>query len=164
MRDAETFQAAISAAETGHLVFSTLHTTNAMLTIDRIIDLFPSTQQDQVRSQLSLQLKASVAMRLLPRKDDQGRVPAIEVMLVSPSISALIKENNVKLIPKAIAAEREEGMQTFNMSLAGLVKADLVTEQVALLYSDNPDELKMNLQGIYLSQSRGGILKTARST
>jgi pilus retraction protein PilT len=159
MRDADTFQAAISAAETGHLVFSTLHTSNAMLTIDRIVDLFPSNQQDQVRSQLSLQLKASVAMRLLPKKDETGRVPAIEVMRVSPAITALIKENNVKLIPNAIVAGREDGMQTFNMSLAGLVKADLVTEEMALLNSDNPDELQMNLQGIYLSQSRGGILK-----
>ncbi len=159
MRDADTFQAAISASETGHLVFSTLHTSNAMLTIDRIVDLFPSNQQDQVRSQLSLQLKAAVAMRLLPKKDEKGRVPAIEVMRVSPAITALIKENNVKLIPNAIVAGREDGMQTFNMSLAGLVKADLVTEEVALLNSDNPDELQMNLQGIYLSQSRGGILK-----
>jgi len=160
MRDAETFQAAISAAETGHLVFSTLHTTNAMLTIDRILDLFPSTQQDQIRSQLALQLKSSVAMRLVQKKDNIGRVPAIEVMLVSPAIAQLIRENNLKLIPNAIAASKEEGMQTFNMSLVELVNADLVSKEEAMLSSDNPDELLMNLQGIYLSQQqRGGILR-----
>jgi len=159
MRDAETFHAAISAAETGHLVFSTLHTTNAMLTIDRIIDLFPSNQQEQVRSQLALQLKASVAMRLIQKVDKVGRVPAIEVMLVSPAIGQLIRENNLKLIPNAIVAGKEEGMQTFNMSLVDLVNKQLVTKDEAMLSSDNPDELQMNLQGIYLSQQRGGILK-----
>ena len=160
MRDAETFQAAISAAETGHLVFSTLHTTNAMLTIDRIIDLFPSTQQEQVRSQLALQLKSSVAQRLMQCKDGVGRVPAIEVMLVSPAIGQLIRENNIKLIPNAIIGGKEEGMQTFNMSLVELVNGNFVTEDEALLSSDNPDELQMNLQGIFLSTQRGGgILK-----
>ncbi len=159
MRDCETFQAAISAAETGHLVFSTLHTTNAMLTIDRILDLFPSTQQDQVRSQLSMQLRASVAMRLLPSADGKGRVPACEVMLNNPAIAALIRENNVQQIPNVIAGAKEDGMQTFNMSLVDLIKKELITEEEAVWASDNPDELKMNLQGIYLSQGRGGILK-----
>ncbi len=159
MRDAETFGAAISASETGHLVFSTLHTTNAMLTIDRILDLFPTNQQPQVRSQLALQLKACVAQRLLPAADGKGRVPAIEIMLTNPAISALIRENELKQIPVAIAAGREEGMQTFNMSLVDLVKRKLIKEEDAVWNSDNPDELKMNLQGIFLSQSRGGILK-----
>lgn len=159
MRDAETFQAAISAAETGHLVLSTLHTTNAMLSIDRILDLFPSTQQDQIRSQLSLQLRACVAQRLLPSSDGKGRVPAIEIMFNNPAIASLIRENNIKQIPNAIAAGQEDGMQTFNMSLVELVKTGLVTEEEANWASDNPEELKMNLQGIFLSSSRGGILK-----
>ena len=160
MRDPETFQAAISASETGHLVFSTLHTTNVMMTIDRILDLFPSTQQDQVRAQLALQLKTSVAMRLLPKKGDEGRVPAVEVMLVNPAIAQLIRENNIKRIPTAILAGKEEGMQSFNMSLASLVKQGLVDEEEAVLHSDNPEELRMNLQGIFLSQqTRGGILR-----
>ena len=159
MRDAETFQAAITASETGHLVFSTLHTTNAMLTIDRIIDLFPSTQHDQVRAALALQLKASVAMRLLPRKGADGRVPAVEVMMVNPAIAQLIRDNNIRRIPTAILAGKEEGMQSFNMSLASLVKEELIDEQEAMLNSDNPEELRMNLQGIFLSQqTRGGIL------
>lgn len=159
MRDAETFQACIAAAETGHLVFSTLHTTNAMMTIDRILDLFPSNQQEQVRSQLALQLRAAVAQRLMPTVDGQGRVPAIEVMFNDPGIAYLIRENNVKQIPNAIAGGREDGMQTFNMSLHGLVKAGLVSEEEAYNWSDNPEELKMNLQGIQLSQGRGGILR-----
>lgn len=159
MRDAETFFAAISAAETGHLVFSTLHTTNAMMTVDRILDLFPSNQHDQIRSQLSLQLRAAVAQRLLPSLDGKGRVPAVEVMFNNPAIAALIKENNVKQIPTAITAGREDGMQTFNMSLVDLVKRKLISTEEAEWASDNPDELKMNLQGIFLSSGRGGILK-----
>jgi len=159
MRDAETFQAAISASETGHLVFSTLHTTNAMLTIDRILDLFPSTQQDQIRHQLAMQLRGSVAQRLLPSADGKGRVPAVEIMLNSPGISSLIRDNNIKQIPNVIAGGKEDGMQTFNMSLVQLVKAKLITEEEAMWNSDNPDELKMNLQGIFLSQGRGGITK-----
>jgi len=154
MRDAETFQAAMSAAETGHLVFSTLHTTNAMMTVDRIIDLFPSNQHDQIRSQLSLQLRALVAMRLLPSADGKGRVPAIEVMFNSPAIAALIRDNNVKEIPTAIAGVGEDGMQSFNRSLLGLLKQKLVRQEDAFWASDNPEELKMNMQGIFLSQSR----------
>lgn len=159
MRDAETFQAAISAAETGHLVFSTLHTTNVMLTIDRIMDMFPSTMHAQIRSQIALQLKACVSQRLLPAKDGKGRVPAVEVMLNNPGIAGLIRDNTVKQIPNAIAGGAEDGMQTFNMSLAQLLRDGLIREDDAMLASDNPDELKMNLQGIYLSQGRGGILK-----
>lgn len=159
MRDAETFQAAISAAETGHLVFSTLHTTNAMLTIDRIMDMFPSSMHDQIRSQLSMQLKACVAQRLIPASTGKGRVPAVEVMFNNPGIAALIRENNIKQIPVAITNGQEEGMQTFNISLVSLIKQNLITESDAMSASDNPEELKMNLQGIYLSQGRGGILK-----
>jgi twitching motility protein PilT len=159
MRDADTFQAAISASETGHLVFSTLHTTNVMMTIDRIVDLFPSNQQQQVRSQLSLQLRATMAMRLLPSADGKGRVPACEVMFSNPAIAALIRDNDIKQIPTAIVAGKEDGMLSFNMSLAGLIKKGLVKEEDAMWASDNPEELKMNLQGIFLSSGRGAILK-----
>ena len=159
MRDAETFQAAISAAETGHLVFSTLHTTNVMLTIDRIMDMFPSTMHDQIRSQLSMQMRACISQRLLPAADGKGRVPAIELMFNNPGIASLIRENNIKQIPTAIVGGKEDGMQTFNMSLVGLIKSGLIKEDQAYAYSDNPDELRMNLQGIFLSGGRGGILK-----
>jgi Tfp pilus assembly pilus retraction ATPase PilT len=159
MRDHETFQACISAAETGHLVFSTLHTTNAMMSIDRILDLFPTDQHQQVRNQLALQLRALLAQRLVPTADGKGRVPAIEVMFNTPAVASLIRDNQIKLIANAIAGGKEEGMQTFNMSLVDLVNKKLITLDDAEHSSDNADELKMNLQGIYLSQSRGGILK-----
>ena len=159
MRDQETFSAAMSASETGHLVFSTLHTTNCMLTMDRILDMFPAQEHQQIRSQLALQLKGTIAQRLVPSKDGKGRVPAVEVMYVNPAIAQLIREGLNKQIPTAIVGGRESGMQTFNMSLVELVKKDLVTLEEAAKNSDNPDELEMNLKGIYLSSSRGGILK-----
>ena len=159
MRDIVTFQAAISATETGHLVFSTLHTSNVMQTIDRIVDLFPSNQHDQVRSQLSLNLKAIMCMRLLPRADGGGRVPACEVMFNTPAVRKLIKENRIAQIDNAIRQGKEDGMQTFNDSLYTLVKSNLITLQEALNISENPEELNMMLQGIRLGSQRGGILK-----
>lgn len=159
MRDIETFQAAISASETGHLVFSTLHTTNVMQTIDRIIDLFPSNQHDQVRSQLSLNLKAIMCMRLLPRADQPGRVPACEIMFTNPAARMLIKENRIAQLEMAIQQGRDDGMQTFNDSLHDLLKNKLITLEEAVNVSDNPDELQMMMQGIRLSSKRGGILK-----
>jgi twitching motility protein PilT len=159
MRDQETFAAAMSAAETGHLVFSTLHTTNAMMTMDRILDMFPADQHAQIRSQIALQLKATVAQRLIASADGKGRVPAVEIMFVNPAIAQLIREGLMKQLPLAIAGGREDGMQTFNISLVDLVKRNLITKEGAHDASDNPEELEMNLKGIYLSSSRGGILK-----
>ena len=159
MRDLETFQAAISASETGHLVFSTLHTTNVMLTIDRIIDLYPSNQHDQVRSQLAMNLRAVMCMRLLPRADGAGRVPNCEVMFTNPGIRALIKENRIVQMDNAIANGRDSGMQGFNDSLHDLIKKGLVTLETGVEISDNPEELRMMLQGIRLSTGRGGLLK-----
>ncbi len=159
MRDQETFGAAMSAAETGHLVFSTLHTTNCMLTMDRILDMFPAAEHNQIRSQLALQLKGTIAQRLIPSKDGKGRVPAVEIMYVNPAIAQLIRDGLNKQIPTAILGGKESGMQTFNMSLVELVKKELVTLEEAIKNSDNADELEMNLKGIYLSSSKGGILK-----
>lgn len=158
MRDIETFQAAMSAAETGHLVFSTLHTTNVMQTVDRIVDLFPSNQHEQVRSQLSVNLQAMMCMRLIQRKDGVGRVPVCEVMFNTPAIRKLIKENRVAQLESAIQQGRGGGMQTFNDSLHELCKAKLISLETAMEYSDNPEELQMMLDGIRLSSSRGGIL------
>ena len=159
MRDHETFMAAVSAAETGHLVFSTLHTTNIMQTIDRIVDFFPTHQHDQVRSQLSMNLKAVMCMRLIPRADGRGRVPACEVLFNTPIVRKLIKENRVAQLDTALQQGKEEGMQTFNDSLFQLVRSSLVTAEMALDMSDNPEELQMMLQGIRLSSKRGSILK-----
>jgi twitching motility protein PilT len=153
MRDHETFMAAVSAAETGHLVFSTLHTTNIMQTIDRIVDFFPTSQQDQVRSQLSLNLKAVMCMRLIPQADGRGRVPACEVLFNTPIVRKLIKENRVTQLDTAIQQGKEEGMQTFNDSLFQLVRSSLITVDMAMDMSDNPEELQMMLQGIRLSSN-----------
>ncbi len=159
MRDIETFMAAISAAETGHLVFSTLHTTNVMQTVDRIIDLFPSNQHDQVRSALALNLRAIMCMRLLPRADGVGRVPACEIMFSTPAVRKLIKDNRIAQLEMAVQQGREEGMQSFNDSLHDLIKQGLITLETGIEISDNPEDLQMMLQGIRLSSKRGGILR-----
>jgi twitching motility protein PilT len=164
MRDVETFIACMAAAETGHLVFSTLHTTNVAMTIDRIIDLFPPDQHEQVRSQIAMLMRAVISQRLLPTASGKGRVPAVEVMFTNPGIAQLIRDNEVRLIPNAIAAGQDEGMQTFNMSLTHLVRSGMITHETAMWASDNPDELNMNLQGIFLTRDRGGILKKPQHT
>lgn len=160
MRDVETFQAAVTASETGHLVFSTLHTTNVIQTIDRIVDLFPTTQQDQVRSALATQLRAIMCMRLLPRADGNGRVPACELMFVNSAVRALIRENRVNMLGVAIQQGRESGMQTFNDSLCSLIKKGLISNDIGMEASDNPEELSMMMQGITLGSMRGGILRS----
>ena len=159
MRDLETFGAAISAAETGHLVFSTLHTSNIVQTVDRIIDLFPSNQHDQVRSALSMNLRAIMCMRLLPRKDNVGRVPACEILFNTPAIRNLIKENRIGSLETAIQQGRDDGMQSFNHSLHELITKELISIETGIEISDNPEELQMMLQGIHLNSARGGLLK-----
>jgi len=159
MRDAETFQAAISASETGHMVYSTLHTTNAMMTIDRIIDMFPGSIHDQVRAQIALQLKAIISQRLIRSFDHTARVPAVEILINNPGIAQLIRENLIKQIPVAVASGKDSGMQSFNMSLYALIKGKLCRDDDALLASDNPEELKMMLAGIHIAQNKGGILR-----
>jgi len=163
LRDAETFHTCLGAAETGHLVFSTLHTTNVTMTINRLLDMFPPEQHAQVRSQLALQLRSIISQRLLPSADGKGRVPAVEVMFNDPGVASLIRENEIERIPNAIADGEDDGMQTFNMALVGLVKRKAVTQEAAEWASDNPDALKMNLQGIFGSRDRGGISKHSTS-
>lgn len=154
MRDAETFSVAISASETGHLVISTLHTADVMQSIDRLLDFFPSSQHGQIRALLSLNLKAITCQRLLSRADGKGRVPAVEVMISSPSIIKLIREDRMHKIPVAIQNATIEGMQTFNQALVKLVQEKMITEEEALANSSNPEALRMNLQGIYLDEER----------
>lgn len=164
LRDGETFQTCLGAAETGHLVFSTLHTTNVTMTISRILDMFPQTHHAQIRSQLALQLRAVVSQRLLPTADGKGRVPAVEIMFNEPGVASLIRENEIERIPNAIADGEDDGMQTFNMALVNLVKRKIITLEAAEWASDNPDALKMNLQGIFGSRDRGGISKHTHAT
>ncbi len=158
MRDLETFQAAISASETGHLVFSTLHTTNVKQTIDRIIDMFPQDMRDQVLSQLAQNLRGVLCLRLIARSDGVGRVPNCELMLDSPTMRKLVREGRSSQLEAAIQQGREMGMLTFNDSLHDLIKHGLVETQEGLNISENPEELNMMLQGIRLSGGSGGIL------
>ncbi len=154
MRDAETFSAALSASETGHLVISTLHTADVMQSIDRLLDFFPSSQHGQIRSLLSLNLRAITCQRLLSRADGKGLVPAVEVMLASPIVVKLIRENQMHKIPIAIQSSMAEGMQTFNQALVKLCQEGIITKEEALANSSAPEALRMNLQGIYLSEDQ----------
>jgi len=150
MRDFETIETALLAAETGHLVFSTLHTLDATETINRIISVFPPHQQKQIRIQLAAVLKAIISMRLLPRADGLGRVPAVEVLISTAYIRDCIEQKEkTKLIRDAIAAGTSQyGMQTFDQSLYALYKQGLITLEEALRRATNPDELRLRIEGI----------------
>ncbi len=145
MRDPETMATAMTAAETGHLVFSTLHTNSASQTIDRIIDSFPATQQGQIVSQLSAVLVGIVSERLIPRLTG-GRLPACEIMLVNAAVRNLIRERKTYQIDLVIETSLQEGMISLNRSLAGLVKRKEISLENAELYSLNPAELRILLE------------------
>lgn len=140
MRDFETIAAAITIAETGHLVFATLHTNSAAQSIDRIIDVFPQNQQDQVRMQLAATIAGVVSMRLIPGIG-QGRLPACEILLVSPAVQTAIREAKTHQIDNIIQTSGQEGMILLDASLAYLVRAGSVTLDVAKSYSLRPEEL-----------------------
>ncbi len=142
MRDLETISTAITAAETGHLVFATLHTQDAPQTIDRIIDVFPPHQQQQTRVQLSTTLQGVVTQQLVPTVDGKGRVVAAEVMVATPGIRNLVREGKVHQIYSAMQAGGRYGMQTMDMSLASHVKAGRVTQQMAFERCHDPEELQ----------------------
>jgi len=150
MRDYETIETALLAAETGHLVLSTLHTLDAAETINRIVAVFAPHQQQQVRLQLASVLKAVVSQRLIPKIDGNGRVPAVEVMIVTPFIrDCIIDREKAHLIRGAIAQGTSQyGMQTFDQSIFFLYEQKLITKEEALRWATNPDEFKLRLQGI----------------
>jgi twitching motility protein PilT len=154
MRDLETIETALLAAETGHLVFSTLHTLDALETIHRIIAVFPSHQQRQIRLQLAQVLRAVISMRLVRRSDTAGRLPAIEVMVVTEYIrNCIVEPEKTRLIRQAIAAGTSQyGMQTFDQSVYEHYKAGRITYEEALAYATNPDEFKLRVQGIYTTK------------
>jgi twitching motility protein PilT len=141
MREIETISAAVTAAETGHLVFSTLHTNNASQTIDRIIDSFPSTQQDQVRVQLSASLTGIFSQRLIPRISG-GLIPAYELLINDTAVSNLIRENRTHEIANAVETGAQRGMIDMNRCLAELVRKGEITAENAFLYSLNPKSLE----------------------
>lgn len=150
MRDYETIETALLAAETGHLVMSTLHTLDATETINRIISVFPPHQQKQIRIQLAAVLKAAISLRLVPRADGTGRVPATEVMIATPYIKECIEnKERTKFIREQIALGTSQyGMQTFDQSLYQLYKSGLITLDEALRRASNSDEFKLKVQGV----------------
>ena len=161
MRDAETISIAMTAAETGHLVVSTLHTNDAKQTIDRIINTFPPEEHHQVRVKLSLSLVGVVSQRLLKRADGQGRVAAQEVMLNSPTIIKLIEDGEIGKIDRVIEESVDYyNMQSLNQSLFNLCKEKIITERDALAISNNPNDLNIKIKtSAYASRSRGPMPK-----
>jgi twitching motility protein PilT len=150
MRDLETIETALHAAETGHLVFSTLHTLDATETINRVISVFPPHHQKQIRLQLAAVLKGIISQRLVPRADGQGRVPAVEVMVATETVRTCIEDKDkTKMLKDVIASGTAQyGMQTFDQSLYFLLKQGLITEEEALLRATNVGEFKLRLEGV----------------
>lgn len=150
MRDLETIETALTAAETGHLVFSTLHTLDATETINRIISAFPPHQQKQVRLQLGSVLRAVVSQRLVPRADGKGRVAAVEVLVCTSRVREMVEDKDrTKEIPTAISQGHQTyGMQTFDQSLMQLLRKNLITYEEAMRQSSNPDDFALRVSGI----------------
>jgi twitching motility protein PilT len=148
MRDLETIEAALTISETGHLVFATLHTNSAVSTINRIIDVFPSHQQPQIRAKLSFVLQGVVSQQLLPRDKAPGRVLALEVLIPNPAIRNLIREDKVHQIYSQMQVGQEKfAMQTLNQSLYALFQRKLISQEEAMSRSLEPDELRMMMEG-----------------
>jgi len=150
MRDHETIETALTAAETGHLVLSTLHTVDATETINRIISVFPPFQQRQIRIQLAAVLRGVISMRLVPRLDTKGRVPAVEIMVASARVRQMIDDKDqTKALPEAIQQGYEAyGMQTFDQSLMSLLRQKRISFEEALRQCSNPDDFKLKVSGI----------------
>jgi twitching motility protein PilT len=147
MRDLETMQTALTAAETGHLVFATLHTQDTAQTVDRIVDSFPPEQQHQVRTQLSIALQGVVTQQLLPTADGRSRVCATEILVPTPAVRNLIREGKTHQIYSALQTGGTHGMQTMDAALADLVRGGQITPQLAESRSSTPEELKRLMGG-----------------
>jgi len=158
MRDLETMSAALTAAQTGHLVLSTIHTIDAVQTVNRIIDVFPPHQQNQIRFQLGDTLRGIVSQRLLPHSSGSGRVPAVEVMVVTPIIRKYVLENNLGEISSVMKQGGYYGMQTFHQALISLIQKSEISLETALEASSNPEEVMMAMRGVQSgSESSGNI-------
>ena len=157
MRDRETFEAALQAAETGHLVFGTVHASSAPQTVERILALFGSERSALIRQSLAFNLKAVVCQKLLPSiAEDADRVPAVEIMLATPIVRQYIEEGRDQELVEIVRSSERDGMQTFTRSLLKLIETEYVDPRVAYEAAPNPDELKMMLKGI--SSGQGGIV------
>jgi twitching motility protein PilT len=157
MRDCETIRVAIKAAETGHLVFSTLHTTSAVHTVQRVIGYFPENEHDLLREQLSINLKASITQRLVKRADNTGRIAAMEIMVVNSTIAKLIVDNRIPDIFSVIKG-RDDGMQTFDQALADMVRANVITFDEGTLYCEDYYAYKRFIAGIASTGDKGAII------
>jgi pilus retraction protein PilT len=153
MRDAISFSAAMSAADTGHLVLSTLHTTNASQAIGRIMDFFKPDEREQVRRQLAATLQAVVCQRMV-HTINGGVMPALEIMINTQTVRKMMEENRLEKLPAAIETGVDDGMQTFNQALYNLVKERKITEKEAMAKATNPQALEMNFKGIFLDEAR----------
>lgn len=151
MRDHTSLSVALSAAETGHMVFSTLHVNTAAQSVHRILDFFPNNERDQVRLTLAANLAGVLCQELIPSADG-GVMPAVEIMINTPTVRKLIMENKLETLQAAVETGVEDGMQTFNQAIYRLIKGGLITEKEGLAHSPNPEQLKMNLQGIFLDE------------
>lgn len=157
LRDKVSVKTALSAVETGHMVLSTLHTPDAKQTITRILDFFSADEENLILSQLSLGLQAVISQRLLKRADNQGRIPAVEVLVNSPIIAKLIKEGRIVDIKQAIQ-NKDDGMQTFNQALVELTRLGKITLEEGLKYCDDESAYKRNVKGIYSEGDRTGLI------
>jgi twitching motility protein PilT len=153
MRDDISFTSAMSAADTGHLVLSTLHTTNASQSVNRILDFFAADEREQIRRQLAGTLQAVVCQRMVPTIAG-SMTPALEIMINTPTVKKLIEENRLDKLPAAIETGNDDGMLNFNQALFNLVKEGKVTEREALAKASNPQALEMNFKGIFLDEGR----------
>ncbi|MCD6364329.1 MAG: PilT/PilU family type 4a pilus ATPase [Planctomycetes bacterium] len=149
MRDQDTMQTALSAALTGHLILTTLHTTNVAQSIDRMLNYFPPEARGQAQADLAVTMVGIVSMRLLPRADGHGRVPAVEVLRATPLVRRLVAEGDLAQLYDVMKRGGDSGMITANQSLVDLCKSGAVDESVALRYAPNPDEFRLNMQGMF---------------
>jgi twitching motility protein PilT len=146
MRDQETIAAALTIAETGHLTLATLHTNDVVQTVNRIIDVFPAHQQQQIRTQLSFTLQAVFCQQLVPRTDGRGRVLAAEIMIVNQAIRTLVREDKTHQLTSIIQTGGKYGMKTMNQALFDLYRQHLITYDEALNHSTDPEDLKRLFQ------------------
>ncbi|MFA5859211.1 MAG: type IV pilus twitching motility protein PilT [Elusimicrobiota bacterium] len=153
MRDLETTSSGLTAAQTGHLVLTTLHTNDAVQTINRIVDIYPPHQQNQVRMQLADTLIGVIAQRLIPHASGQGRVPAVEVLVATPLVKKLIAENKVEELNGAIKQGNFYGMQSFNSTLVSMVQKGVIKVEDALASASNPEEVMLALRGVESTES-----------
>jgi pilus retraction protein PilT len=153
IRDAETLRIAVRAAETGHLIFTSLHAATASQAVPRLLDEFPQSEHDQLRMALAANLQAVVCQRLVPARAG-GVVPAVELLINTPTVRKLISRNQLEHLHAAIETGNEDGMQTFNQAIYRMIKDKVITEKDGMEAASQPEQLRMNLQGIFLDESR----------